>query len=991
LAALGPRTSSSPSKTARPASLLPSDSPLHPPQVCAEWFSRCRDLLLRLSNAAGCPHHALHHASARLSDLRAQLRALVAANQAHTQQAEAARAADAAAADAARAGAAATKGSGRGRGRQGASRGAPPGGRSGGGGEGMAAAANAAASAMSNLSLQAGPASLGQQAGPQGPQGPAPGAPALSAAEQRAQHELAMQRLAPTVTDVLAGAAAALLALRDGEGLRGLREWAADAFGALWKHQAQQEGLEFEFETDDRAGGGGRLGWLSGLEAAAHGRLQEAAVALSCALARPGLAPAAQAVAFEALGACYAGLEDWAALSGAEVDAAACAAPLAAAARDAAAEAAAAAADAQQGPAGAPPPAAVRARAHAAAAAAARASTAAALIRRAQAALLGHWTYATVGAAAVGSSHNCRLGSQSTGAGAAGSSDGVIAACLAALQQRHAMAGGAAAPPAGLPSALQAAAAERTEALAEWCAAAGWVGSPALAPQLRRLASLQLLLQQAGGADGDAPTITAAAIQNLLGPPARADGSGGIGSASSGGVLGSGSWAELLGDDGSLAASRAPSVGLQDLSPLLALARAAAARPGPECAAWAPALRALQRAAALAACRGGCQGALERAVAAAEALAAAEQGNGPIQERLWVRAVGARLRLACAAAGLPGTAAGEGGLPSSPGGAGASATGPCQLLAEAVQEHLALLAGAWPHQPAAAAPAARRAAALGFMSLASLLRGGPAAFATGAPPDWRAAFDAGLGALARRGMLAGGAPGVPPLALTDATAPIGACCVAAAAAAPAAPGPWRAFGDLLYGLAWEQPADGEPACAQQREEGSGLQGDGAAPRAQRGDAAPSRPGPLLPRAAHALALAAEAYCRHLAAGAAAGRLPAAEDGLAPMLRVLRLILRHAAPLAAPLRAALGLAPTAAWQALAPQLLAAALGHREPATRDLAALLLRGLAAGAPRAVLYPCIAEMRAAQERGEQVRRGPRALEPRSGAPARAPGPVRS
>jgi hypothetical protein len=898
--------------------------------VCAEWFARCRELLLRLANAAGCPHHALHHGAARLADLRGQLRALAAADSARGQPADAARSGtDSTAASGPGPAAAAAApgrgvaGAGRGRGR----------GRLGGG-RGPAPSPEAAAAALSGLSLQqrAPMALLGQRQAAAGP-GTEAAPPAASADDHRARHEAALQRLAPAASDALVGCAAALLALRDADGLRGLREWAADAFGPLWKHQAQAQGLEFETELEEEAagsgGGGGALGWLRALEAAAAGRLDEAAGGLSRAATRPGLAPSVQALALEALGECFAGLEEWQALSGAQAVAAEAAAPLLAAAREAAAAANEAVAEAQPAPGGAPVPATAQARARAAAAASTRAAAAAAAMQQAQAALLGHWTFAEGAAAQAGGA-------------AAGSSDGVIAACLAVMRRQQG--GGAAAAPGaqGLHAPLRAAARERCDALADWCAAAAWLGAPALAPQLRRLAALRHLLQP--DARADRPPAAAAAVQALLqGGPRRVD-AGAPPCA----------WAELLGDDGSLVSSCAPSVGLQDLAPLAVLARAGSAK--------APALAALQRVAALAAARGGCRGALERALSAAEALAAAARPEGqaspapPLaQEPLWVRAVGARLRLACGDAG----GGADSGLTGEVGG------GPARLLAAAVREHLALLAGAWPHEAQPAAAAEGEAAAAGFMSLASVLRRAPgssagaAAAAADAPPDWRAAFDAALAALAERGALRGAGAGAPTIALPEASAPLAACCAAAAAAAPAAPGPWRAFGDLLYGLAWEQPG----------EEGAAPPADSAAPPAN-GPPPAAAPGPraLSERAAHALALAAGAYCRHLAAGAAAGRLAAPEDGLAPMLRVLRLVLRHGAALGAPLRAALGAAPAAAWQALAPQLLAAALGHRAAETRGLAALLLRGLAAAAPCAVLYPCIVELRAAEERGEQV-----------------------
>ncbi|KAL0054989.1 hypothetical protein WJX82_005498 [Trebouxia sp. C0006] len=63
-------------------------------KVCEDWFTRMRMLLLRTSAASNSPHLTLHHAFARLADLKAQLRHL----QAAAAEAEAARAAEAAAA-----------------------------------------------------------------------------------------------------------------------------------------------------------------------------------------------------------------------------------------------------------------------------------------------------------------------------------------------------------------------------------------------------------------------------------------------------------------------------------------------------------------------------------------------------------------------------------------------------------------------------------------------------------------------------------------------------------------------------------------------------------------------------------------------------------------------------------------------------------------------------------------------------------------------------
>ena len=55
-------------------------------QVCEDWFTRMRLLLLRTSAAANAPHLTLHHAYARLVDLKSQLRHLQAAAAAEAAQ-----------------------------------------------------------------------------------------------------------------------------------------------------------------------------------------------------------------------------------------------------------------------------------------------------------------------------------------------------------------------------------------------------------------------------------------------------------------------------------------------------------------------------------------------------------------------------------------------------------------------------------------------------------------------------------------------------------------------------------------------------------------------------------------------------------------------------------------------------------------------------------------------------------------------------------------
>ena len=55
-------------------------------QVCEDWFTRMRMLLLRTSAASNAPHLTLHHAYARLTDLKSQLRHLQAAAAAEAAQ-----------------------------------------------------------------------------------------------------------------------------------------------------------------------------------------------------------------------------------------------------------------------------------------------------------------------------------------------------------------------------------------------------------------------------------------------------------------------------------------------------------------------------------------------------------------------------------------------------------------------------------------------------------------------------------------------------------------------------------------------------------------------------------------------------------------------------------------------------------------------------------------------------------------------------------------
>lgn len=177
--------------------------------------------------------------------------------------------------------------------------------------------------------------------------------------------------------------------------------------------------------------------------------------------------------------------------------------------------------------------------------------------------------------------------------------------------------------------------------------------------------------------------------------------------------------------------------------------------------------------------------------------------------------------------------------------------------------------------------------------------------------------------------------------------PAAACCAAAAAAAPAAAEPWKAYGDLLFGLAGQlQQPQQEPDSA------AGLAGQ--------------------KQQQHLLLLAAasEAYCNHLAAAVNSKGLATPEQGLGVLLRLLEIILQHADDLQPQLQEAVGNCPVSAWQVVTPQLLGQ-LQHNSAAVRGLVQQLLQGLADVVPCAVLYPLIVEVRAAQEAGTEVRCG--------------------
>jgi hypothetical protein len=532
----------------------------------------------------------------------------------------------------------------------------------------------------------------------------------------------------------------------------------------------------------------------------------------------------------------------------------------------------------------------------------------------------------------------------------------VVAACLSAIQQRQ---------PARRERAqtLWQACGRATAALTEWVASASWLGAPAVKPQLRTLSALQVLRPLVGQHPGSAgtpaaATMAAAAARALLGDAAQPL------HVASGGLAGS--WAALLQPDGGIAAPGRGGLCLQDLTPLLQVLRSAAGS-GPRAAAeLAPALGLLQQQAVLAAAAAGGEcGTLQRVLAEAQGLGG---GEGARQARL----VGSRLLLECAD-GSAGRA--EGPL-----------TGECgSLVANAVREHLAALAGSWPSQLAARAregggsgggqgtvPTEDPSYAAGaFMSLAAVLRKSPlaaaeAAAAAGAegvgPRDWRGAFAAAMQGLQTCGLLRSGDPGcaagLDPAALELAGPgmPAAACYASAALIAPQQPAPWRALGDFLHDLA-----------SQQSDGGRGGGGGGGSGGVDGSSDAPGAGNRLPPAAAQAYALACEALCRDLAASAASRRLAAPRALLAPLLKLLRLALDWGPQLEPQLRASLGASPAAAWQALAPQLFAA-LSHRQPAVRGLAAELLCGVAAAAPCSVLFPCVVELRGAEERGEEV-----------------------
>lgn len=176
-----------------------------------------------------------------------------------------------------------------------------------------------------------------------------------------------------------------------------------------------------------------------------------------------------------------------------------------------------------------------------------------------------------------------------------------------------------------------------------------------------------------------------------------------------------------------------------------------------------------------------------------------------------------------------------------------------------------------------------------------------------------------------------------------------ACTAAAVASQPQQPVPWKAYGDLLFGLAGGSAPNTAGA-------GTDAAADAASESLQQGldDA-------------EMFAAAAEAFCQHLVACANTGALTSPQNCLGVLLKLLQIILQHGEQLQDKLSAALAACPAAVWQVLTNQLLAQ-LQHRNQAVRALIQQLLQGLAVVVPCAVLYPLVVEVRTAQETGSQV-----------------------
>ena len=203
---------------------------------------------------------------------------------------------------------------------------------------------------------------------------------------------------------------------------------------------------------------------------------------------------------------------------------------------------------------------------------------------------------------------------------------------------------------------------------------------------------------------------------------------------------------------------------------------------------------------------------------------------------------------------------------------------------------------------------------------------------------------------------------------------------AAAAADPASPEPWRAFGDVLWDISTQAPSPSPHPRAAKEREASGLAEESQAEGQQR---------------QALLGLVAEAYCQFLRAGVVSRRLTSPEEGMHVLLRLLQLVLQHASELTLagssssrssnkkrggtsskstlhvqPLWQLLSRCPAAAWQALTPQLMGQLMKVEQPGeVREVVCGLLRAVAVAVPCSVLYPAVMELRNAQVTGRQVR----------------------
>ncbi len=159
---------------------------------------------------------------------------------------------------------------------------------------------------------------------------------------------------------------------------------------------------------------------------------------------------------------------------------------------------------------------------------------------------------------------------------------------------------------------------------------------------------------------------------------------------------------------------------------------------------------------------------------------------------------------------------------------------------------------------------------------------------------------------------------------------------------------WKAWADLLFRATRERraraPTPTQPAsttadslanapAASDREEDVGHEGYGAA---------------------------VAAYCRYLTLSYTQESIQRPEDVLPVLLQVLYVVGRYGGPLEAQLAPQLAAVPPLAWASVVPQLLAKLPGA-VGASRRLLAALLRAVGQAAPSLVLYPAMAEVRAA------------------------------